>query len=76
MRIWLAAMLAGLSACCHQPPPILVLSEPAQPMPFCTRTLGLAQCFADPASLPDHPSGLGSFPIRVHRLQPWWSILD
>ncbi len=28
------------------------------PQPFCTRTLGVAQCFSDPASLPDQPPGL------------------
>lgn len=30
--------------------------------PFCTRTLGMAQCFSDPASLPDHPMALGDTP--------------
>jgi len=29
---------------------------------FCTRTLGLAECFADPATLADHPSALGDAP--------------
>jgi len=33
-------------------------AAPPAPPPFCTRTLGAAQCFADPASLPDHPSPL------------------
>jgi hypothetical protein len=26
--------------------------------PYCTLTLGLAQCFSDPESLPDHPPSL------------------
>jgi len=29
---------------------------------FCTRTLGMAECFADPATLADHPSPLGDAP--------------
>jgi hypothetical protein len=36
-------------------------ARPAPP-PFCTRTLGVAECFADPASLPDHPSGVADAP--------------
>ncbi len=34
---------------------------PAEP-PFCTRTLGAAECFADPSALPDHPSGVADAP--------------
>jgi len=32
---------------------------------FCTRTLGLAECFADPQSLPDHPAELGDGPSTL-----------
>ncbi len=32
------------------------------PQPFCTRTLGMAECFADPAALPDHPTPLADGP--------------
>jgi hypothetical protein len=44
----------------------MVFSLPAFPLPFCTRTLGVPECFADPAALPDHPSDLGDFPVRWH----------
>ena len=34
--------------------------EPPPPeQPFCTRTLGMAECFATPATLNDHPSPWG-----------------
>jgi hypothetical protein len=36
-------------------------AEPAS-QAFCTRTLGSAECFADPATLADHPSPLGDAP--------------
>jgi hypothetical protein len=37
--------------------------EAAPPSPtFCTRTLGMAECFADPTTLADHPSPLGDAP--------------
>jgi hypothetical protein len=36
-------------------------AKPAAP-PFCTRTLGTAECFADPSELPDHPSGVADSP--------------
>lgn len=42
---------AGQSYCKPVAPP------PAPPR-FCTRTLGVPECFADPSALPDHPSGL------------------
>jgi len=38
----------------HEPPP--------DPPEFCTRTLGVAECFADPAALPDHPGQLADGP--------------
>jgi len=43
------------------------------PPPFCTRTLGMASCFADPASLPDHPTSWGDTPYRpIQPPIPWW----
>ncbi len=36
------------------------------PQPYCTRTLGTAQCFADPAALPDRPAELLDTPVREH----------
>ncbi len=43
------------------------------PQPFCTRTLGTAQCFADPAALPDHPAQLADTPVRQHvECRAWW----
>jgi hypothetical protein len=38
------------------------IEPPPEPPPFCTRTLGMADCWRDPASLPDHPSALGDGP--------------
>ena len=38
------------------------IEPPPEPPPFCTRTLGMANCWRDPASLPDHPSELGDGP--------------
>ncbi len=35
---------------------------PPPPARFCTRTLGTAECFADPQNLPDHPSQLADAP--------------
>jgi hypothetical protein len=32
------------------------------PQPYCTRTLGAAECFAEPATLPDHPAELADGP--------------
>ncbi len=43
------------------------------PQPFCTRTLGLAQCFANPALLPDRPAELADTPARQHvTCLAWW----
>ncbi len=42
---------AGKSYC--QP-----IGPPPPPPRFCTRTLGLPECFANPEALPDHPSPL------------------
>ena len=35
--------------------------EPEAP-PYCTRSLGVADCWADPASLPDHPPEIADGP--------------
>ncbi len=44
--------------------------EPPPPQaPFCTRTLGMAECFADPASLPNHPASLGDGPVALNAAQ-------
>ncbi len=50
----------------------MVVSQ-APPQPFCTRTLGMAQCFADPAALPDRPAPLLDTPVRTHtQCAPLW----
>jgi hypothetical protein len=37
--------------------------EPKPPPPeFCTRTLGVVNCWSDPATLPDHPLGVADGP--------------
>ncbi len=38
------------------------VEPPPPPQPFCSRSLALADCWADPASLPDHPPSLGDGP--------------
>jgi hypothetical protein len=43
------------------------IEPPPEPQPFCTRSLGVADCWQDPASLPDHPRQLGDGP---HTLTP------
>ena len=43
------------------------------PQPFCTRTLGVAECFADPAALLDRPTPIGDTPVRTHvACEPVW----
>ncbi len=65
--IMLAAGLAGCAAGGQT-----VVSS-ALPQPFCTRTLGVAECFADPAALPDRPEPLADTPVRVHvACRNWW----
>ncbi len=75
MRAMCLVFLAALGACGREGP--LAVSTPAYAMPFCTRTLGVAECFAEPASLPDRPAPLGDMPVRVHRLAaPRWAVPD
>jgi hypothetical protein len=38
------------------------IEPPPEPPPFCTRSLGMADCWRDPASLPDHPRELSDGP--------------
>ena len=38
------------------------LDPPAEPPPYCTRTLGLAECWATPLMLPNPPRGLADGP--------------
>ena len=65
--IILALALAG----CAEGGRTVVSSVP--PQPFCTRTLGLPQCFANPAALPNHPAELVDTPVREHvACRPWW----
>jgi hypothetical protein len=53
------------------------VEPPPEAPPFCTRSLGVADCWQDPASLPDHPSQLGDGPSHltpeqeVDRRQGW-----
>jgi hypothetical protein len=53
------------------------LEPPPEALPFCTRTLGVAECWRYPASLPDHPRDLGDVPHpltpeqNVNRTQGW-----
>ncbi len=51
--------------------------SPAQPPEFCTRTLGVAECFAHPELLPDHPAGVADgpwqlTPEQVADSKKWW----
>lgn len=41
------------------------MAAPPEAPRFCTRTLGTAECFADPAALPDHPAPLGDGPTQL-----------
>jgi hypothetical protein len=45
------------------------VEPPPEPQPFCTRTLGMANCWRDPASLADHPTELGDGPHVLTPLQ-------
>ncbi len=64
--VFLALGLAG----CAEGGRTVVSTLP--PQPFCTRTLGVPQCFADPAALPDHPRELVDTPVREHvACIPW-----
>jgi hypothetical protein len=68
----LLTLTLTLTACSADPArPSRLALEP--PPPFCTRTLGMASCFADPAALPDRPSSWGDTPHRpLQPPTPWW----
>jgi hypothetical protein len=71
MRLMMG-MLVVLAGCAAKPPEKTAAVREAPP-PFCTRTLGVAECFTDPAALPDHPSPLMDTPVRpVQPPVPWW----
>ena len=70
MRLPLILLLA-LDACQATPSRRVAVVQP--PPPFCTRTLGAASCFADPAALPDHPLSWGDTPYRpIQPPTPFW----
>ncbi len=71
MRFALLLLLA-LASCGVVPKPINTAAF-YPPPPFCTRTLGMASCFAEPAALPDHPVSWGDTPYRpVQPPVPVW----
>ncbi len=41
------------------------VEPPPETPPYCTRSLGVADCWQDPASLPDHPPALGDGPSTL-----------
>lgn len=45
------------------------VDPPPEPPPYCTRSLGVADCWRDPASLPDHPPELGDGPRTLSPAQ-------
>jgi hypothetical protein len=42
---------------------------PPAPPEFCTRTLGVPECFGDPAFLTDHPRPIADGPARLNPAQ-------
>jgi hypothetical protein len=62
----LLCLLAG----CQLPAPPRTATAP---QPFCTRTLGTAECFDAPYLLPDHPAQLADTPVRAPAPPvTWW----
>ena len=45
------------------------IEPPPEPPPYCTRSLGVADCWRDPASLPERPPELGDGPRTLTPLQ-------
>ncbi len=41
------------------------VEPPPEPPPYCTRSLGTANCWQNPASLPDHPPSWGDGPSTL-----------
>lgn len=75
MRVGWALLGFAVTGCGPVEPPLFVAGAGQPAMPFCTRTLGVAECFADPENLPNRPSPLGDIPVRVHRVPPWWRAM-
>jgi hypothetical protein len=60
-------VLAGCQASAPPPRPA------AAAQVFCARSLGTPDCYAVPASLPDHPAGIADTPDRPPQPgTPWW----
>jgi hypothetical protein len=69
--------LALLLACCQPPSRHASTGQAIPPPPFCTATLGVAECFAHPDQLPDHPPSLADGPTeftpeQVRYQHEWW----
>jgi hypothetical protein len=53
------------------------VEPPPEPPAFCTRTLAEVNCWADPATLPDHPTGVADGPWQLtpaqeaNRVRKW-----
>ena len=82
MRWLLATWLSLLAACQPAPSHYATPAGPPAPPRFCTRTLGVAQCFANPDSLPNHPSPLADGETALSPAQEkdraaaarWWAF--
>ncbi len=62
-------LLSGCQQAAEAPPAHAVAAQ----QPFCTRTLGTADCYAPSSVLPDHPAQLGDTPVRTPPpATPWW----
>ena len=76
--IWLLAF----GACQRAPVHALARATVVVAPPYCTLTLGVAQCFSDPASLPDHPPSLADGETALSPAQEkdraaaarWWAF--
>ena len=45
------------------------IEPPPEPPPYCSRSLGVVDCWRDPASLPDHPSEVADGPRTLTPVQ-------
>jgi hypothetical protein len=73
MRWCVVASVLALVGCGGKKAAAII--APARPEVFCTRTLGAAECFADPQHLPDHPAGMADTPASAPKIKsPWWSF--
>jgi hypothetical protein len=78
MRTLGVLLLLGCLGGCHPAarPRAAAAPLPAPPQ-FCAASLGVPDCFADPALLPDHPMGLADGPWQLTPEQEadkkaWW----